>query len=374
MANLLSSRQVKELIKAVGPLRTILVQGPAGSGKTSIHHALAKDPVFAGYHAPKPIDCTQLSDGSVWMPDIDRTRGVSTELPNERFGVSEENRKGVDNSKPVLICLDEIAKTRQFIKDVLAPIVYERRVGNYEMAPGSVVFGCTNLSEEGLGDSMQAHLRNRLVIVNMRAPTKDEWIQDFAIPNDVSAEILAAVETHPMVFDSFIDFLPGGSKAGRNQKADNPFIHNPADASQGQFVTPRSLHAASDIVKLRSAFDEATLLEALAGTVGAPFAAQIVTMIRFGDQLPAYDRVVADPGGTKVPDNVMACVVQIFQFLKQVKDRDEAEQISTYIARMKAEMKALFVNAVANSSQLDKFGLSPTFAAQLAQNRQFIGQ
>src|ERR1035437_2156497 len=133
MSKFLNATQVVSLIKAVGHKRTVLVEGEAGSGKTSLHYELAADPQFKGYYTPKPVDCTQLSDGSVWMPDIDRSRGVSRELPNERFGVNDENHKGVEGARPALICLDEIAKTRQFIKDGLAPIVYERQVGDYEM-------------------------------------------------------------------------------------------------------------------------------------------------------------------------------------------------------------------------------------------------
>jgi hypothetical protein len=373
MTKQLSAAQVKNLIKAIGGRRTVLVEGEAGSGKTSIHYALKADPAFAGYFAPKPIDCTQLSDGSVWMPDIDRVRGVSCELPNERFGVSEENHKGVEGAKPALICLDEIAKTRQFIKDVLAPIIYERRIGNYEMPEGSVVFGCTNLSEEGLGDTMQAHLRNRLVIVQMRKPTKEEWVRDFAIPRGLNAEVIAAAEMYPMAFESFTDYRTGGAKAGRNLAKDNPYIIDPSAQAQGQVVTPRSLHTASDIVDAKDSMDEETLQCALSGALGDAFAANIMTMIRFGQQLPTFERVMADPGGTAIPQNVMAGMVQVFQFIKQVRDREQAEAASVYVGRMKEELKSLFVNNICNSSVLDKFGLSKTFAQLLAANRQYLG-
>jgi len=40
-----------------------------------------------------PLIARQLSDGSVWMPDIDREMGVSRELPNERFGVNRDNQR-----------------------------------------------------------------------------------------------------------------------------------------------------------------------------------------------------------------------------------------------------------------------------------------
>ena len=374
MAKFLSQRQVVSLIKSVGHQRTVLVEGEAGSGKTSMQYAMAKDPAFRGYYVPKPIDCTQLSDGSVWMPDIDRSRGVSRELPNERFGVHDANHKGVDGARPALICLDEIGKTRQFIKDVLAPIVYERRVGNYEFAEGSVVWGATNLTDEGLGDHMQAHLRNRLIIVQMRKPTKDEWVQDFAVPNQLNETVIAAVEMYPMCFDSFLDYKQGGKHQGKSQGKDNAYISDPANAGQGQVVTGRSLHAASDVVEARAGLDDETLQAALAGTVGDAFAANIMSMIRFGDQLPTYERVVSDPAGAPLPTNPTAQIVQCFQFVKQVRDKEEAEAVSEYVQRMRAEMKSLFVNTIANSKgRLQDFALSRTFNKMLAENRAFLG-
>lgn len=374
MTTVLNSRQVTDLIKDIGQEVTVLVEGEAGIGKTSIHYALAQDPAFTGYYAPKPVDCTQLSDGSVWMPDIDRSRGVSRELPNERFGVNDENHKGVKNARPALICLDEIAKARQFIKDVLAPIVYERRIGQYELPKGSVVTCFTNLTDEGLGDSLQGHLRNRIVIVQMRKPTKDEWVQDFAIPNGLRHEVIAAVEQHPMVFESFMDYRAGGMHAGRTLRKQNPYINDPSDASQGQVVTPRSLHTASKIIARAKTLDSITLQAALAGTVGEAFAAVIMSMIRFGARLPSFDHVCADPQNTPLPDNPTAQIVQVFQFCTLVQDRHQADACSTYVSRMREEMKSLFVNHISNSNTvLTKFAMSVKFGELMRENRAYLG-
>ena len=370
----LNRKQVVNLIKSVGSEVTILVEGEAGSGKTDIHRELTADPQFAGYDAPKPIDCTQLSDGSVWMPDIDRSRGVSRELPNERFGVNDENHRGVKDSTPALICLDEIAKPRQCIKDVLAPIVYEQRIGQYEFTKGSVVFCCTNLSDEGLGASLQAHLRNRIVMVELAKPTKDEWVRDYAVPRGVQPEIIAAVEMYPKVFESFTDYRPGGAFAGRQLAKDNPYIFDPSNAAQGQVVSPRSLVTASKIVAQKAHMDSITLQAALAGTFGDAFAAVVMSMIRFGEQLPSIERVFDDPEGAPIPTNPTAQIVQVFQFVTQVADRFQAEAVSVYSNRMREEMKSLFVNTVANSSLLDRFSVSKTFGLMLAENRKYLGQ
>lgn len=370
----ISSKQCAALIKAVGNKRTVIIEGGTGIGKSSIHHHLAKDPAFAGYISTM-IDCTNLSDGSVWMPDVDSVRGVSREVPNERFGISEENRWGVEGAKPVLVCLDELGKARQFIKDTLAPLVYERRIGEYKFPEGSIVFATTNLSDEGLGDSFLGHMRNRLAIVRMRPPTKDEWVNDFAIPAGVREEVIAAAHQHPRVFESFMDYRAGGINNGQKLAAQNPFIYDPSNAGQLQFVTPRSLHAASDIVAQRAHFDQETLEAALAGVVGAPFAAEIVTLMRFGDRLPAFEQIVKDPEGTPMVDNIMSGVVQCYQFMKNARAHDEVEACSVYVSRMKEELKSLFVTTIgSNNDVLANFGHSKTFANLLREHRKYLGQ
>lgn len=370
----LNHRQVANLIKAVGKKRTILISGEAGAGKTAIAHEFKQDPFFAGYHVVDPIDCTQMSDGSVWMPDIDREKGVSREWPNERFGVHKANQKGVNDSKPVLICLDEIAKAKQFVKDTLAPIVYERRIGQYHMPEDSIVFACTNLSEESLGDSMQAHLRNRLILVTMAKPTQPEWVRDFAIPRGLAPEIIASTEMFPSVFDSFMDYDSGGKYAGKDITKDNPYISNPRDASQEQSVSARSLHAASDIViaSKDGGMDDETLQAALDGTVGAPFAAQLTSFIRFGREIPTFARVCADPAKCPLSTSPVAQIVQVFQFCTQSKTREHVDAVVEYTARMRAEMQCLFINSIANSSSLALFATNAKFGLMLAEQRKIF--
>lgn len=375
MTQLLNHRQAANLVKTIGTKRTVLIEGEAGAGKTAIAYEFMQDPHFANHHIIPPIDCTQLSDGSVWMPDIDREAGVSRELPNERFGVHQGNQKGVNGARPIVVCLDEIAKARQFIKDVLAPIIYERRVGQHYMPEGSIVFGCTNLSDEGLGDSMLAHLRNRLVIVRMRKPTQKEWVQDFAVPRKLSPELIAATETYPSCFDSYLDYQPGGKFAGKDMKKDNPWISNPHDASQEQVVTPRSLHAASDIIDAAKAsgMDDDTLQAALEGTVGASFSKELTSFIRFGRDIPSFARVVADPAKCPIPASPVAQMVQVFQFITQAKTRDEVDAVTEYNARQTNEMQSLLINRVANSSSvLALFATNKRFGVALAENRKFL--
>ena len=371
MNNFLSASQVVSLVAAVGDKRTVIVEGENGIGKTALFHALRKLPKFADHIAVQPIDCTQLSDGSVWMPDLDRENGVSRELPNERFGVSAFNQLGVNNSKPILVGLDEIAKAPQFIKNVLAPIIYERRVGNLSMPEGSVVVCFTNLSIEGLGDSIQAHLRNRLVFVKMRKPSCDEWVK-WATDNGVNPMIIAFVSNEPRVMQSFLEYEKGGMFEGKDLSKDNGFIFNPK-SMQLAYATPRSLVAASDILDAGlGVLDDDTLEAALVGTVGATTAQALSSFIRFGREICEYSRVIKSPDTAPLSDNPTAQLIQVFQFVTRVADRTEAEAIVKYVWRMRAEMQSIFCNTVATSQRVALFATINEFGRMLAEHKIFF--
>ena len=370
----LNHKQVANLIKAVGHKRTVIVSGEMGAGKTAIQSEFMQDPFFNGHIVSAPIECPQLSDGDLSMPDIDRENGISRFLPNERFGVHKGNQKGVNGSKPVVLMFDEIGKIPQRIVNMIAAPLYERRFGAYTMPEGSITYGCTNLSDEGLGDSLPAHILNRVVHVTMRKPTQPEWVRDFAIPRGLAPEIIASTEMFPSVFDSFMDYDKGGKYAGKDIAKDNPYISNPRDASQEQVVTPRSLHAASDIVTASKdgGMDDDTLQAALDGTVGAPFAAQLTSFIRFGRDIPTFARVCADPAKCPLAESPVAQIVQVFQFCVQCKTRDHVDAIVEYVERMRAEARCLFINSVANSSSTAMFAQNKRFGAMLAEQRKFF--
>jgi hypothetical protein len=364
----LSHKQVVDLIKAVGHKRTVIVMGENGIGKTALHNTLCQDQHFDDHIKIKPIDSTQLSDGSLFMPDLDRERGVSLELPNERLGVSKFNRKGVDGSRPVLGMFDEIAKVPQFVKNMLAPILYERRVGTVGFPEGSVWFAATNLSFEGLGDSLQAHLRNRLIVVKMRKAATGEWLNDYAIPNGLNPIMLACVEENPMVGDSFMDYMKGGKYEGKDLEKDNPHIFNPKIV-QDAYASWRSIHAACDLLDGMDTMDSNTLRLSLEGTVGKPFASVLTSFINFGKQIPLTSVVRANPDTAPLPNNKIAQQVQVFQFITRTEDRDDAQAFTKYVMRMQPEMQSLFCRRVADSQRVGLFTTVTEFARMLSDNK-----
>lgn len=368
----LSAEQIVNAIKAVGDKRTILISGENGIGKTAVFHTLRADPAYASHFFSTPVVAPELSDGSVWMPDLDRENGVSRELPNERFGVSKYNQYGMPNSKPVAIFIDELYKAPQRIQTYLAPIVYDRQVGTFKLPEGSIVIAATNLGVEGLGDAAKPHMRNRLVQMFMRKPTADEWLK-WAQQNNIHPFILASIRhEHSDVFDSFLDYEKGGKYEGRDLSKDNPQIFNPRDPSQLAYVTPRSLHAASDILwgAERMGLDAVTTDAMLTGVVGSVYATKLGAYVRLGASVTPFDAIMADPDNAVVHPDPMVQVVQVSMLASKAQDRAQAEKACRYVNRMRSELQTLFVGSINDSKFVGVYLTVASYAAMLKQHRE----
>lgn len=368
----LNHEQVANAIAAVGGARTIVVEGENGSGKTSLWKTLAKRPEFAQHIFCTPVDCTQLNDGSVLMPDIDHDLGISRELPNERFGVSKKNQLGVNGSKPVAIAFDEIAKPAKFIKNMIAPIVFERRIGTTFLPEGSLVVAFTNLGIEGLGDQIEPHLRNRLIFIRMRKPNAVEW-RNWGMDNNIHDMLLAYVEKYPNTLDSFLDYESGGKYEGKKLDAENPKIFNPR-LQQLAYASPRSLHAVSDVLhRAMGKLDDETLNALIEGAIGAPAAAELGAFLRFDKDIVSFERIVKDPKKAPLSDNPIAQLIQVMQCVSRTGSREEAEAVTIYIGRMKEELQSVFCNSVSTSPRIPHFVTLNSFTKMLAAHRIYYG-
>jgi MoxR-like ATPase len=268
-------------------------------------------------------------------------------VPNAALGM------GADH--PVVILLDELGKAMKCVKDALLPLLLEGRIGSFYLPQGSQVIATSNLAEEGLGDSFEAHALNRMTVVEMRKPTAQEWMDYASRSNRVVGEVLAFVNQFPSVFESYRD------EGGKH----NSYIHDPAHPERTAFVTPRSLVALSDLVMVREYLPHNVLLASMVGTVGESAARDMLTLLTLADALPSRESVHADPVSAKVP---AAAVAQLIFGLNLIRGAtiETANAVVVYVQRLESEIQAvLAVTMVQNIERMGVFSLSPGFA-QLA--------
>lgn len=329
----LSITQCLNLICASGADKTYIVEGPMGSGKSSmVKMAEAR---FGDKYNYVTVDCTQLDVGDVQIPDVDRANGVTRFVPNQLFVG--------DGSKPMFINLDEIGKASRSVQNALLPILLERRVGCVKLPAGSIVFGCTNLGAEGVGDMFQPHARNRVSFLTMRAPTVEEWLP-WGMQNVVPPAMLAWVSETPQLLHTFERYPNPDS---------NSYIFHPK-AQRRSFVTPRSLYLASidlrDDVRAAVGDPDATLA-ALAGNLGPKAALDLMAFVQLADQMPAWDSIIKAPEvATLATDNAAALVVTVFSCVARVEKKTLAP-VLTYIKRMPTEIQCMFATQLLRSGK-----------------------
>lgn len=323
----LSIEQTADLIATIGGKRTVLVEGHMGTGKSSLLKLLA-----ARYpdHTPVYFDCTTKDLGDLMVPNIvgdaAAARDYVTFSPNEEFGLQ--------HGKPVILMFDEFGKANPMVKQGVARVLLERVIGTRPLPEGSIVFGTTNLGAEHVGDQLVAHQRNRLMIVRMRKPDALEWI-GWGFNNGVDPILLAWVKDNPGVFQTFEEVQP----------EDNPYIYHPRDPGRLAFVTPRSLEAASDVLKVRHLMDDETTTSALIGTIGARAAMDMMAYVKLASQMPSLEEIKVRPAQAVVPNSPAAVCMVVFRTLVNIAE-DWVDNWMTYLERLDAEAQAMFANGV----------------------------
>lgn len=317
--------QCVDLIEAVGSKRTILAQGDMGNGKSSMIHMLSEK---LPKHHKMYFDATTKDLGDIMIPSMQSIErdGCVRMIPHEELGLHL--------NEPIILMLDEYGKANPAVKNAMLRIILERKVGSYSLHPDSVVFATTNKGSEGVGDILPPHARNRMTVVQIKKTDHMDWIE-WGINNGVDHSLLGWVKDNPHLMASFEDI---------KDPSENPYIFDPR-TQRAAFVTPRSLEAASDILKARAGFDDITLTAALMGTIGDRGAMDLMAFVSLSDQLPTLQAIKDSPKSAKVPDSAAAVCMVVYRTLSAL-DKDWLNSWMDYLPRLDTEAQAMFANGV----------------------------
>lgn len=344
----LNFQEAADLIKACGRDITVMLQGEPGIGKSTIGKYIADT---LGYQFAY-LDMANMSLGDLTLPVANRDLRCAEFFPNEVLNLH--------TGKPVVVMLDEWTKAGKEVKNMTLPLALERRLGSIKLHRDSIVFATGNLSGDGVGDSIQAHQLNRFTLVGQRKPTAEEWINNYAVQNDIEPVVIAFVDQFPQVMDSYKN----------NKDGDNPYIFNPRK-QQGAYVSPRSLKFASDIVKQRNNMSRNALLAALCGAIGQSGAADLTNFVNMNEDLPPFAAIVADPLKTALPKEQVNRLLLTFNLIMRV-EKENISQVLKYIGRMNNEMQGLFMNKILSMQSKNSWAAQVPEMRQMAVDKQYL--
>ena len=319
--------QIATAIKLGGNKRTILVQGHMGTGKSSLLKVLKAE---MPNHTACYFDCTTKDLGDITIPQLQTIddQGYVRYVTNEELGLHL--------GKDIILMVDEYGKANPAVKNAMLRLMLEGKLGSYELHPDSLRFCTTNLGAEGVGDILPPHARNRITVITSRKPTNMEWIE-WGINSGIDHTLLGWCKDNPQLFHSFEDV---------KDPDNNPYIFHPK-APRTAFVTPRSLEAASDWLKVRNGMDDQSVTAMLMGTIGERAAMDLMAFVKLSDQLPSLESIKKDPMQAKVPESDAAVCMVVYRTLATI-DRDWVDAWMDYMVRLDKEAQGLFANGVRN--------------------------
>ena len=318
MTTEVSLAEAEDAILAFGNQNAIHLVGEPGVGKTAMFERVVAKTGFRGVYIDTPN--TELGDIGIPMPNHE-TKTTSL-YPNEHWGFHLAD--------PCVVFVDEFTKPSSMaVQNMLHPLLNERRISGFNLHPDSIVITAGNNSTDGVGDMLKAHSLNRITIMQVRKPTSDEWIE-WGANNGIAAEALAWVKAYPHALASYRD-------AGQ---AENPYIFNPK-IPQRSFVSPRSLHRASNILHKRNMITRNALISALTGSIGEAGARDMLAYVEVADSLPTWQEVIDDPKGCKLPSSPAALNIMAYGAMQRI-DRANISKWFEYLKRTPKELQSVF--------------------------------
>tara|TARA_Y100001951_G_scaffold84665_1_gene74167 strand:- start:94 stop:687 length:594 start_codon:yes stop_codon:yes gene_type:complete len=163
-----------------------------------------------------------------------------------------------------------------------------------------------------------------------------EYIE-WGVSNGIEHSILGWSKDNPQAFASFEDV---------KDPDENPYIYHPQQ-QRASFVTPRSLEAASDILKAgrTAGLDDTSITACLMGTIGDRAAMDLMAFVKLADQLPSLESIKQDPKNAKVPDSAAAICMVVYRTLASL-EKDWINSWMDYMPRLDKEAQGMFANGV----------------------------
>jgi len=314
------------IIKTIGNQITPIIVSEPGCGKSSILKMLEADLGTDEYDFIY-VDCP-----------VKDMMDVAASIPNHttktlEYYVSSLFKLG--NGKKKVIMLDEFMKSPKLLQIIFTRLMLERSVGDEPLPEGSIVFGTSNNASDGVGDSMLAHVGNRVCVLHMSKPNAELW-NVWATKHKIARPIRAWVAMTPKAMRSYLD----------GDESDNPYIFKPTSVNKS-FVSPRSLAKASPIVEAKDIIGEHAMMAALAGTIGEAAAKSMSAFIALEGKLISFADVLKAPSTIKVPEDVSAQIMMMFEAVDVVETQDELNKYMQFVERIpSSEVQSVFFTMI----------------------------
>jgi MoxR-like ATPase len=167
--------QLPEVLLRVATVRPVHIWGPPGIGKSTL---------VAGFASQVGLECMTLLGTQLAAEDISGVPQIVTGadgVPRSRFAPPEQ----IARAEPFVLFLDELNGSSSEVQKAFYQIVLDRRVGAYDLPPGTIVIAAGNrATDQAAVRPMSSALANRFVHVHLAAGGRDTLLNRVSRPPD----------------------------------------------------------------------------------------------------------------------------------------------------------------------------------------------
>src|SRR5215467_1451938 len=236
-----------------------------------------------------------------------------------------------------ILFLDEWGQADEDVRKPAAELILNGVVGTHRLPPGWRVVGAQNRMSDRSGVTRELmHIVNRRGLLEIEGDPAAwlRWADDEPPETQPHPLVRAFVRKQPDIV--FKDALPD---------------------TTDPYCTPRSLCLMDRDIRVLRTEDEidhdrfptsSLALELCSAWIGKSAAAQFFTHIRFAEEIPDLDDIIAEPRRTKIPAGKDAQMICVFMLTDAIED-ESVQSIVRYTLRFAPEMQNLAMGLWTNT-------------------------
>lgn len=332
--------EAASLIVALGDIQSQVLLGEPGIGKSSTLGMIARmhGDKWANARDQHPSDMYTY----VYIDCVtEEINGIKMRVPSHADGaikeyLSDSLQLAGSNPRPLVIMLDEFNKGPKVLQSMWARLLLERIIGDTPLPAGSKVYCTSNLVSDGLGDTVQGHVGNRVAFHTVRKPTAVEF-----------AQYLSSIAAHPVVRTFVLTNKRCMGSYTDPSQSDNELIWNPRRTGSVSYCSPRSLVAVSNILQRRERLNSNQLFSVIAGTVGLAAGKLFSAILMMEESIIKTSEIIAHPLSAPVPEDITAQIMLMIRGAGDVETQDDCVAFMQFVTRLPSEeVQSIFFHQI----------------------------
>lgn len=304
-----------------------LFVGKPGIGKTELTHAAAQR---LGRQFGEEFGVHEMHLASYNECDV---RGYLVPDGGNAVFTRPDFFATVDKFSRGILFLDEFLQAEHAVQKAIAPLILDRRIGQYQLPPGWMVALAGNgLDDRAGANTLLSHITNRVMYIEVAPPDVDEWVI-WAAQNELPPALIAFAKLQPnIVFES-----------------DIPESDNTA------YCTPRSLTRVGRLANANGGDDALTRMVTtpigtamVSGLIGQGAAVALKAAVETAHKIPAFEHMMSDPLKCPVPTALDEQYAAVMLVAVRAKAELHLKSAAQYLLRFPTNILLVGVLALVN--------------------------